>query len=516
MAFAVLFSWLIVAIVLFKRLPLQLAIICTIVGGHLLLPSETRVAIDLPLLPQIDKILLPSVAAMLMAMVVMRQNAQTVRHRTPTQDSAPGMVLPGWIPRSKIGFVLSLMLAGGVVMMVLTNSDPVRYPGVYLPGQRPYDIFSQLLYWGVLFLPMLLGRKFLADTEGHRLLLVVLCLSAFFYSFLALYEVRMSPRLNEILYGFFPHDWQQHRRGGGWRPIVFLNHGLILGIYMASAVIAAAMLVRISSGSAKAGYAALLVWLAGALLLGKTLGALILAMIFVPLALLAPVRIQLLVATIVAGVVILYPMLRGASVVPLNDIVAFFEGVAPDRAGSLAFRFENEEMLLAHANERPLFGWSGWSRWRVFDPDTGQDITTVDGFWVITIGESGWIGYLARFGLFCGPLIVFFLRRKRFSVGLPTAGLCLVTAATLFDLLPNASATPVFFLTVGALLGRLELQSEAAADAAPEVETQSDRRARPRARSPEQAPANPANTPQPVSEPATRYSRFAPTKRRES
>lgn len=57
-------------------------------------------------------------------------------------------------------------------------------------------------------------------------LLKVLALACLAYSLLALWEVRMSPRLNREIYGFFGHSWSQHVRYGGYRPILFLNHGI--------------------------------------------------------------------------------------------------------------------------------------------------------------------------------------------------------------------------------------------------------------------------------------------------
>lgn len=518
MGFAVLFTWPLVVGALFKKLPLQLALIWSIVAGYLFLPSEIGVSIDLPLLPPIDKILIPAIAAALMSILVVRAHQQKP-HRLRRNDEPQGIgtVLPGWLPRSKLGFALSVLFVFGAVMSVLTNGDVIRYGPLVLPAQRPYDIFAILLTWGVAFLPMLLGRKFLADSESHKLILHVLCICALIYSIFMLYEVRMSPRVNQIIYGFFPHDWQQHRRGGGWRPIVFLNHGLLVGIYISMSVIATAILVRLSTGGAKLGYTAILLWLLGTLVLGKTLGALVLAMILVPVALFAPVRIQLMFAAIMAGIVMLYPTLRGAGLIPVDEVVTFFESAAPERAGSLRFRLHHEEVLLAHANERPLFGWSGWSRWRVFDPDTGRDLTVSDGFWVIMIGQTGWVGYVARFGLFCLPMMVFFLRRKRMNIDVATAGLCLVVLANLFDLLPNASDSPVFYLLVGALLGRLELQRETASDASLGEKAVLDPVSARRRGAGPVPDTGPDTGPDLVPEPkvtASRYSRFAPNKTR--
>ena len=50
-----------------------------------------------------------------------------------------------------------------------------------------------------------------------------------------------------MVYGFFPHSWLQHVRGGGFRPIVFMNHGLVLGIFLSMAVVASAIMVRLST-----------------------------------------------------------------------------------------------------------------------------------------------------------------------------------------------------------------------------------------------------------------------------
>ena len=94
-------------------------------------------------------------------------------------------------------------------------------------------------------LPLILARKFLARPTEHRTFLIVLCTSGLLYSLLALYEVRMSPQLNNMVYGFFPHSWRQHIRGNGFRPLVFLEHGLFLGIFLSTTVLAAFGLARI-------------------------------------------------------------------------------------------------------------------------------------------------------------------------------------------------------------------------------------------------------------------------------
>jgi hypothetical protein len=193
------------------------------------------------------------------------------------------------------------------------------------------------------------------------------------------------------------------------------------------------------------------------LFLSKTLGAVIIAICLFPAVLFLPTRLQLLVAAFVAAIALAYPMLRGADIIPTDRLVDIASQISVERAASLEFRFRHEDALLEKAAERPLFGWGGWGRYRIFD-ENGIDRTVSDGQWIITIGAWGWVGYLARFGLLCVPLLILAIQAKRYQIDLATSGLCLVLAANVIDLLPNSGLTPLTWMCVGALLGRLEFQ----------------------------------------------------------
>ena len=60
------------------------------------------------------------------------------------------------------------------------------------------------------------------------------------YSVPMLFEVRMSPQLHTWIYGYFPHSFVQQMREGGFRPVVFLGHGLLTAFFIMSAAVAAA------------------------------------------------------------------------------------------------------------------------------------------------------------------------------------------------------------------------------------------------------------------------------------
>ncbi|MBV5327317.1 MAG: hypothetical protein JZU65_06720, partial [Chlorobium sp.] len=84
--------------------------------------------------------------------------------------------------------------------------------------------------WGV---PFLAGRIYFKDESTIKDLHRGIIIGGLIYMVLCLYEIRMSPQLNNMLYGFFPHSWVQHLRYGGFRPIVFMQHGLMVALWMA-------------------------------------------------------------------------------------------------------------------------------------------------------------------------------------------------------------------------------------------------------------------------------------------
>lgn len=438
-----LFVFPIVAILLFRYLQPRAAFVWTILIGYLFIPNLAFV--DPPVLPRLDKHTVPALMSVICLLAVyprMKAQAQTG--------------LPSWIPGTPLIRLLIITMLIGAFMTVATNLDTLVYGPVVLPALKLYDGFSGTLTTIMLILPALIARKYLASEESHKLILKSLALAALLYTPLIVFELVMSPQLNRIFYGYFPHSWSQHVRGNGYRPVVFLDHGLWLGIFMCCATLAAFGYMREQAGGRKTLWVGIGVWLLIVLINCKTLSALAITIGLLPATLLAGVRIQMLFAAAISGCILIYPMLRGADLVPTKTLISWATSIEEERARSLQYRFDNEDILLAKANERPFFGWGGWNRARVFD-ETGRDISTTDGEWVIRIGQGGWVTYIGQFGLLCAPILLLALRRRH---GLPpaTSALCLVLTANLVDLIPNAGLTPVTWILAGALIGQLELQ----------------------------------------------------------
>lgn len=455
---AALFAWPVVGLVLFHNLRLPLAVLVTLIGGYLLLPERTE--IDLPVLPALDKHSVPALSVLLGLALVAGQGRRIT-------------ALAGVIPKSWPVRLLLAVAVAGAFLTVLTNGDTLVYGTRVLRGLRPYDGFSEVLSMIMLLLPMLIARKYLADPESHVLILKAFVVAGLAYSLLALFEIRMSPQINRMVYGFFPHSWVQHVRGGGFRPLVFLQHGLFLAIFFSATILAAAGLSRIDKGRRGLWLVAAL-WLLATLTLSRSLGALLITMVLIPVLLFLGWRLQLLAAVVIAAVILTYPVARGSGVIPLDRVEAFAESIDPARAGSLRFRLDNEEILLAKAEARPLFGWGGWGRSRVYD-ERGRDLSITDGYWVIIIGVGGWLRYLAVFGLLTVPIFLMFRNRRRYQIGPETVVLAVILAGNLVDMIPNSGLTPLTWILGGALWGRLELgaragdetPAEEVADAAP-------------------------------------------------
>ena len=448
-AYVMLLAWPVIAAGLFSILPFQRALIWSVLGAYLLLPPQVQ--FDFPLVPPLDKTSIPNLVALFACVFVLGKRLSL-------------------LPDSRLGQALLVLFVVVPVATVLTNGEPYVNGVAFRPGLRIHDAVSAVVNQAVFLLPFFIARNFLASEAAQREILVALVLAGLVYSVPILLEVRLSPQLNVWLYGFFPHSFEQHMRFGGFRPVVFLGHGLLVAFFIMTTLLAAVALSR----AAKPGHRFPLVlpaaWLGIILVLCKSLGALVHAAVFLPIIALSRGGLQIRLAALLAVVAILYPLLRGADLVPADTMVEYAAAVDPARAESLQFRFHNEDVLLERASEKPLFGWGFWGRNEVYDPETGRSVAVTDGRWIIVIGTFGWAGYIVEFGLLALPLLLL-RREERRSAGTalsPYAGpLALILAANIVELLPNSALTALTWMVAGALLGYAEALKAERTQAAP-------------------------------------------------
>jgi len=433
-----LWSWPLVAIWFYKTLPLNRAMTWTILGGMLLLPVGAVIKLS-PGIPQLDKDSIPNLAALLGCVIARRR--------------------PRFL--SRIGFAEVLLLMSLVYPIITSalNGDTI-YAGVntILPGIGFYDGVSAVEYQFIYLLPFFLGRQFLRNAADSTEILRILAIAGLLYSIPMLIEIRLSPQLHYWVYGYVPSAFDQEVRDGGYRPMVFMGHGLIVAFFTMTSVVAAAALWRARIRVAAAPPITVAAYLSVLLVLSKGVAALLYGLVLVPLVCLAKPRVQVRVAVVFATIALAYPLARMSDLVPTSLMLESSASYDQDRAQSLEFRFVQEEQLLQRASQRFMFGWGRFGRNLVYD-EWGKDISVTDGFWIITIGEYGLFGFLAVFGLLAFP-IVSAAAALRFTQsardGAFLAALALVLGINMINQLPNASINPWTWLLSGALLGRAE------------------------------------------------------------
>ena len=436
--------WPFVAYKLFKRYNLEKSVILIFLLPYLFLPVPhgELTPIKLPLLPPLDKEAVPVFIALWLIYL--------------------NKIKIDYLPRFRISLIFCLAFLLSPFLTVFTNMDPLVFPTRQIPGLKFTEALSifTAVYIKV-YVPFVIGYALLGSNKAHEEFVKLVFIFGLVYSVLMLYEVRMSPQLHRDVYGYFPHDWRQQLRSGGFRPVVFLGHGLLVALYGCLSAVAAFVLWRKKHELVKGKGIFIVLYFCLVLVLCKTYSAIIYFLLFVALSLLLGVKNRLRVVSTVSLLVLLYPMIRGF--LPLSEITEFFAGLDPARAQSLQFRFDNEDILLDKANERPLFGWGTWGRNRVFDPVTGVDQTVVDGIWILNYGVFGWLGYLGTMGLIAYPLIVISRvvnSRNEKSFSQYTLALAIVLMIFLIDQIPNASLNHLSYLMAGALLARAKQLAE--------------------------------------------------------
>ncbi|MEM1213554.1 MAG: hypothetical protein AAGI68_14800 [Planctomycetota bacterium] len=314
---------------------------------------------------------------------------------------------------------------------------------------------NALVFWG---LPYLIGRIYLCRPEAIKDCAIGLFLSGLVLLPLVWLELRISPQLHNMLYGFHPAKFEFAKRGGGYRPVVFMSHGLALVLYLGICTICGLALYRSKSWTRVPRW---LIGVGAALLLATTLacnsaGAAALMLFAIMMWLLYDFTGRRAFVIVALGLPVAYLALRTFGDWKGDEMIALAFMIAGEyRAGSLGVRLHAENLSLSKYYERPFFGWGGWGNWRARTP--WGTFVTADSLWMITLGKQGFIGLAGLLGAFVVPLYTLFRRLPAQSPRLPgpgaAVGIGFGTLIFLYDTLFNAMLNPIIVAMLGALAG---------------------------------------------------------------
>ena len=432
--------------VFFVMRPVPAALVVAL-GAEMFLPEW--VTFKVPLMPPFDKHNLPYLC--IFVACLLRCPARVTR-----------------LPRQRWILGLALLLLLGGVLTGLTNRDPLilgTSGQVFIPGLTLKDGF----YMGIscfleTFLPLYLGYALFRKPDDFEQLIAGLAIAGLVYVPFAMVELRMSPQWHRWIYGYAQHAFEQTIRWGGYRPMVFMSHGLALARFLLVSVCCLVVLARYRRVLVGLPIR-LLAWTQFLVLVAcKSTGAIAFALAGIPLLALGKPKRQLFVAALLAASIVLYPALRLFDVVPVARILGAVGAVQTDRAESLAFRFNNEDAVLARTRERMLFGWGEYDRNGIHDED-GQKISVLDGYWIIRLSVNGIVGFITAFA----PLLIPVLWARRLLPAMArereqrlVAGVAVLLTLLVLDLIPNGLWAFYPYLIAGALTRRLrELKAEA-------------------------------------------------------
>ncbi len=433
--------------VFFVMRPVPAALVVAL-GAEMFLPVGPN--FKPPFMPHFDKHTLPYVCILVACLL-----------RYPGRVTKP--------PKEKWILLLALLTVAGGVLTSVTNTDPLlfgRDGQVFLPGLNIKDGF----YMGIssfvgYFLPFYLGYALFRKSKDLETLASGLAIAGLVYIPFALVELRLSPQWHHWIYGYAQHSFNQTiRAGGGYRPMVFMSHGLALAQFFMVATFCLVILAKCRRRLAGLP-AHFLAWTQFIVLVAcKSYGAIIFALAGAPLLALAKPKRQLLVAVILAWITLCYPLLRLSGIFPVASILGAAGDIQEQRAESLAFRFMNEDELLARARKRIFFGWGLYDRNLVHNQD-GRVVSVLDGHWIICVSVNGLLGFITAFA----PLLIpVFLSRRHLALltedesRLVVAGLAFTLTILTLDLIPNGLWAGYPFLIAGALSRRFrEAKTEA-------------------------------------------------------
>ena len=333
-------------------------------------------------------------------------------------------------------------------------------------GLGLYNGVSGVLSFGIMYgMPYYLGRAYFDDSEKIKDVFVAILIGGLLYIPFCLFEMRMSPHVHKYVYGYHPHSFAQHIRQGGYRPMVFMNHGIMLAVWMSVASISGMYLWFRGYLKTLQGIPGWLwvVLISVVVILCKSLFAIVLFLVGTVCVVLFNVFRTKYILVAFLFVFPSYAVMRVIFDQDIIPVVKLIEPVSKTGASSLKARVMSEGPILRNLKGSPLFGWGRSGRLRpkingrnefAIDEYGKRYTVVVEAGWLRQMGLYGWAGFIPWMALYLLPGIMFFFCLPRpawFGANewslLP--GLVIIVNVYLCDNLMNHMYSPIYVLLVG-------------------------------------------------------------------
>jgi hypothetical protein len=444
-----LYAWVPFTLLVFAVMTPRRAVIFAYIGGWLFLPMFK---INFNGIPDLTKITASSFGVLLGATIFDFQTLLKFR--------------PKW-------FDLPMAIWCGLPFVTSSINNLGSYDGVS-------SVVDQMGIWGI---PYFVGRVYFTDLASFKELGVGIVVGAVCYMPFTWTEMLISPQLHKKLYGFFQHDFSQTKRWGSYRPMVFMQSGLALAMYMTTAALVGIWMWLSGTVRKIAGMpmAPLMIVLFGTSIFCKTMAAT--AFLFMGIAGLLWIKYLRKSGGLIAGIPIVclvllppvYMYARASGTVDGDKVVDAFRkiGTADDRLQSLEVRLKAEDLVVARAFEAPN-PWVGWGKWDPNDPrktpwriylewekvsvdgvpyTVVRDAAPTDGLWIITLGQFGKFGTGFLTLTIILPALILWrripLRYWHHPIVAPVAGMSMLLLLHMVDNLLNGMLNPIFMLALG-------------------------------------------------------------------
>lgn len=430
------FGFLPLVLYLFSRYPPQRAVIISFVTGFLFLPQVVKYAI-VPGIPPYEKMSAISYSVLLATIIFAPERFSSFK--------------PGWLD-----LPMGIWCLCPIAAQLSNGLSPIS------------PTTGQIITWGV---PYFMGRIYLNDLVGLRQLAVGIFAGGVIYAPLCLLETRIAPTLHLRVYGFHArNDFSQTIRFGGYRPTVFLEHGLWVGVWMMATALLGIVLWK--SGVIKKLWGMPMTVLVPIILITfvmvKSTGAYLYLLIGIGCFLIALwLRTTLPVLLLVFALSTYLYMGATGSLYTIPQVSSFLyaaENSDNERSQSLAFRIANEKILSEKARIQMTFGWGDSGGSRIYDEE-GRDISITDSLWIIAFGQQGMVGLMSFTAALFVPSLGFCFSRFRPNSWsnpkiAPAAALAMLLILYMLDSALNAMTCPVFILASGGLAGLVMKEPE--------------------------------------------------------